>query len=35
MSDSKVSSKTAPFEFVIKRTFNAPLERVWKALDRC
>ena len=31
VSDSKVSSKTAPFEFVIKRTFNAPLERVWKA----
>ena len=31
MSDSKVSSKMAPFEFVIKRTFNAPRERVWKA----
>jgi uncharacterized protein YndB with AHSA1/START domain len=31
VSDSKVSSKAAPFEFVIKRTFNAPLERIWKA----
>ena len=31
MSDSKVSSRTAPFEFVIKRTFSAPIERVWKA----
>lgn len=31
MSDTKASSKTAPFEFVIKRTFDAPVERVWKA----
>ena len=31
VSDSKVRSRTAPFEFVIKRTFAAPLERVWKA----
>jgi uncharacterized protein YndB with AHSA1/START domain len=31
VSDSKVTSRTAPFEFVIKRTFAAPLERVWKA----
>jgi uncharacterized protein YndB with AHSA1/START domain len=31
VSDSKVSSRAAPFEFIIKRTFNAPLERVWKA----
>ena len=31
MNDTKVSSKTAPFEFVIKRTFTAPVERVWRA----
>jgi uncharacterized protein YndB with AHSA1/START domain len=31
VSDSKVRPGTAPFEFVIKRTFAAPLERVWKA----
>ena len=31
MSNIKVSPKTAPFEFVIKRTFNSPVERVWKA----
>ena len=28
---AKLSSRTAPFEFVIKRVFDAPLERVWKA----
>jgi uncharacterized protein YndB with AHSA1/START domain len=31
MSDAKAGSKTAPFEFVIKRTFDAPVERVWRA----
>jgi uncharacterized protein YndB with AHSA1/START domain len=31
VSDTKASSKTAPFEFVIKRTFNAPVKSVWKA----
>ena len=31
MSETKASSKTAPFEFVIKRIFNAPVGRLWKA----
>jgi uncharacterized protein YndB with AHSA1/START domain len=31
VSDIKADSQRAPFEFVIKRTFNAPVERVWNA----
>ena len=31
MNDSKATAATKPFEFVISRTFNAPVARVWKA----
>ncbi|HSD93063.1 MAG TPA: SRPBCC domain-containing protein [Methyloceanibacter sp.] len=31
MSEGKVRPGTKPFEFVISRTFNAPVTRVWRA----